>query len=40
MSIRKFHVISTVIFASLSSGTVLTDRRQEEFEDAVDIIMY
>lgn len=35
----KFHVISAVTFASLSSGTVLTDKRQEEFEDAVDMIL-
>lgn len=33
----KFHVISAVTFAGFSSGTILTDARQEEFADVADI---
>lgn len=35
----KFHVISAVTFASFTSGTILTDDRQGEFEDIAEMIL-
>lgn len=35
----KFHVVSSVTFASFSAGTILTDSKPEEYKDAADIVL-
>lgn len=35
----KFHTISSVKFAPLKAGTVLTDKKTEEFQEAADIVL-
>lgn len=34
----KFNVVSAVTFSSLASGTILTDKKQEEFEEIATIV--
>lgn len=34
----KFNVVSAVTFTSLASGIILTDKKQEEFEEIAEII--
>lgn len=35
----KFHVVSSVTFASLSSASILTDAAPEEFRESADVIL-
>lgn len=35
----KFHTISSVTFAPLAAGTILTDREMDEYKDAADIVL-
>lgn len=35
----KFNIISSVTFASLSAGTILTDENPEEFKEIADIVL-
>lgn len=35
----KFNVVSSVTFASLSAGTILTDRKPEEFGDVENLVV-
>lgn len=35
----KFHTISSVTFAPLAAGTILSDREMDEYKDAADIVL-
>lgn len=35
----KFHTVSSVTFAPLSAGTILTDRKAKEFGDAAEMVV-
>ena len=35
----KFHVVSSVTFASITAGTILTDERMEEYREAAELVL-
>ena len=35
----KFHVVSSVTFAPITTGTILTDERMEEYREAAEIVL-
>ena len=35
----KFHVVSSVTFAPITAGTILTDERMEEYREAAEIVL-
>lgn len=35
----KFHVVSSVTFASITAATILTDERMEEYREAAEIVL-
>ena len=35
----KFHTVSSVTFAPLAAGTILTDEKMEEFKDSAEIVL-
>lgn len=35
----KFNIVSSVTFAPIASGTILTDERMDDFKDAADILL-